>query len=168
VLGTLAGSVGAAFATLPLFRWTVAALLLTAAMILALLALARITGPLFPHSGFKKAPRPSSLHRLIGLLRGFFDRPIGWRGYGLGMILGFLPCGLVYSALVIAAATGKPLAGALALISFGLGTAPALLALGVLGLLAGRRWQAFGQKAAPVLLSLNALLLATLAFKAVL
>ncbi|MFY8106635.1 MAG: sulfite exporter TauE/SafE family protein [Elstera sp.] len=165
LLGMLAGGLGAAFATLPLFRWAVAILLLMAAMMLALLALTPITGPRFTRSGLKST---SAVHRMIGPLRGFFDRPIGWRGYGLGMMLGFLPCGLIYSALVVAAATGKPLAGALALTSFGLGTAPALIALGVLGQLAGRRWQALGQKAAPVLLGLNALLLSALAWKAVL
>ncbi len=168
LLGMLAGSLGAAFATLPLFRWAVAALLLVAAMMLALLAVEPVTGQIFSRPGLSASQQPSPVQRLIGPLRGLFDRPIGWRGYSLGMILGFLPCGLIYSALVVAAATGKPLAGALALASFGLGTVPALVALGLLGQLAGRRWRNFGQKAAPVLLGVNALLLSALAWKAVL
>jgi sulfite exporter TauE/SafE len=168
LLGLITGGIGAAFAETPLFRWAVAALLLAAAMMLGMLALRTVGGPLFASNGRAASGAVPFTQRLIGPLRRFFDRPLGWRGYGLGMILGFLPCGLVYAALTVAAATGKPLAGALALACFGLGTVPTLVALGLLGHLAGRRWQAFGQKAAPVLLGLNAVLLSALAWKAVL
>ncbi|MCB2099312.1 MAG: sulfite exporter TauE/SafE family protein, partial [Rhodobacterales bacterium] len=41
--------------------------------------------------------------------RPLFDRPVGWRGYLLGILLGFLPCGLLYGALAAAAAGGDPL-----------------------------------------------------------
>jgi uncharacterized protein len=46
-----------------------------------------------------------------------------------GLLLGFLPCGLSYSAVIAATARGGPLSGAVALALFGLGTAPALLGL---------------------------------------
>lgn len=49
-----------------------------------------------------------------------------------GMAWGFLPCGLVYSALGLAALSGSALAGATTMIGFGLGTVPALAALAVL------------------------------------
>jgi len=49
----------------------------------------------------------------------------------LGLIWGWLPCGLVYSVLVWAISTGNPLHGAALLFSFGLGTLPNLLAMGV-------------------------------------
>jgi sulfite exporter TauE/SafE len=45
----------------------------------------------------------------------------------IGLFLGLLPCGLLYSALIAAVARGGPLDGAVALALFGLGTAPALL-----------------------------------------
>lgn len=45
----------------------------------------------------------------------------------MGLFLGLLPCGLIYSALIAAVARGGPLEGATALAVFGLGTAPALL-----------------------------------------
>ena len=50
----------------------------------------------------------------------------------LGLGLGFLPCGLVYAALVVSA-TLPPLSSALAMAAFGVGTIPALasLALGI-------------------------------------
>ena len=46
------------------------------------------------------------------------------------MVWGWLPCGLVYSVLVWAIGAGGALKGALLLLSFGLGTLPALLAMG--------------------------------------
>ena len=48
----------------------------------------------------------------------------------LGMIWGWLPCGLVYSVLVWSISTADPLYGAALLLSFGLGTLPNLLAMG--------------------------------------
>jgi sulfite exporter TauE/SafE len=45
----------------------------------------------------------------------------------VGLFLGLLPCGLLYSAVVASVALGGPLQGAAALAAFGLGTAPALL-----------------------------------------
>jgi len=48
-----------------------------------------------------------------------------------GMATGLLPCGLVYATLGIAVASGDPLTGGLAMAAFGLGTAPALAALGL-------------------------------------
>lgn len=45
----------------------------------------------------------------------------------IGLFLGLLPCGLLYSAVVAAAPRGGPLAGATALAVFGVATAPALL-----------------------------------------
>lgn len=49
----------------------------------------------------------------------------------LGAIWGWLPCGLVYSVLVWSISTGDPIKGALLLLSFGLGTLPNLLAMGL-------------------------------------
>lgn len=49
----------------------------------------------------------------------------------LGLVWGWLPCGLVYSVLIWAMAAGSVRHGALLMFSFGLGTLPALLAMGV-------------------------------------
>ncbi len=47
----------------------------------------------------------------------------------VGVLNGFLPCGLVYVALAGALATGKILSGSLFMIAFGLGTFPAMISL---------------------------------------
>ena len=52
------------------------------------------------------------------------------QAWWLGMVWGWLPCGLVYSVLVWALAAGSAGGGALLMASFGLGTLPTLLALG--------------------------------------
>ena len=50
--------------------------------------------------------------------------------FTLGLTLGFLPCGLVYAALLKAVETGSALAGAFTMLAFGGGTAVALLTVG--------------------------------------
>jgi uncharacterized protein len=50
----------------------------------------------------------------------------------LGMLWGWLPCGLVYSVLATALVSGSAIRGALAMLVFGLGTLPNLLLAGIL------------------------------------
>jgi len=52
------------------------------------------------------------------------------RAIGFGALWGFLPCGLVYTALGLAAASGSAASGALTMLAFGAGTLPALLLIG--------------------------------------
>jgi hypothetical protein len=51
------------------------------------------------------------------------------KALGLGALWGWLPCGLVYSTLTWALASGSALTGASIMLFFGLGTVPALVAL---------------------------------------
>lgn len=50
----------------------------------------------------------------------------------LGLVWGWIPCGLVYSTLALALASGSPQRGALVMLAFGLGTLPNLLAAGLI------------------------------------
>jgi hypothetical protein len=68
--------------------------------------------------------------RIEPLGRRFFPVRTPARALGIGLVWGWLPCGLVYSVLVWAVGAGGPAQGALLLLSFGLGTLPVLLALG--------------------------------------
>lgn len=52
--------------------------------------------------------------------------------YFVGMVWGWLPCGLVYSMLTLSLGSGSATKGALLMLSFGLGTLPNLLAIGLL------------------------------------
>jgi sulfite exporter TauE/SafE len=49
----------------------------------------------------------------------------------LGSLWGWLPCGLVYSVLIAAIATGNAVSGGLLMLAFGLGTLPTLLTMGM-------------------------------------
>jgi hypothetical protein len=63
---------------------------------------------------------------------------------GLGALWGFLPCGLVMTALGLATTSGTAAEGAATMLAFGLGTVPALVAVGALsaelGAWAKRLW----------------------------
>ncbi len=64
---------------------------------------------------------------------------VGLRGsLLLGMLWGWLPCGLIYSMLLVAALAGSAFMGAATMLCFGIGTAPAVLAV---GLFSGQVWR---------------------------
>lgn len=50
--------------------------------------------------------------------------------FGLGLLWGWLPCGMVYSTLAWSATSGDPIKSALLMLAFGAGTLPMLLAMG--------------------------------------
>lgn len=54
------------------------------------------------------------------------------QAFPLGLLWGWLPCGLVYSALATALTAGSVGRGALTMVAFGLGTLPNLLLAGIL------------------------------------
>lgn len=51
------------------------------------------------------------------------------RALAFGMLWGWMPCGLVYSVLLVAALSAHPLQAAAIMLTFGLGTLPAMLAV---------------------------------------
>ncbi len=53
------------------------------------------------------------------------------QAFALGALWGWLPCGLVYSVLISALASGSAFAGATTMLAFGLGTLPNLIAMGL-------------------------------------
>ena len=90
--------------------------------------------------------------QFFGFLQGFHRVAIGFGGSTLaaslrslqtsqspaapvafGVFNGFLPCPLVYAFAAQAASTAAPLSGLLVMLSFGLGTFPAMLMMGGVG-----------------------------------
>lgn len=82
--------------------------------------------------------------RLQPLTRRFLPVQGPAQALPLGLLWGWLPCGLVYSALTTALAAGSALQGALLMLAFGLGTLPNLLLAG----LVFARFKRFAQAAA--------------------
>ena len=75
-----------------------------------------------------------SVHDLLGrLLAATVQTPSAATPLALGVLNAFLPCHLVLAAVAVAAGTGSVLGGAATMLAFGLGTVPALMAVGGLG-----------------------------------
>ena len=70
--------------------------------------------------------------RIQPLTRRFLPATSVSRALPLGMLWGFLPCGMVYSVLSTALLTGSAPRGAALMLAFGLGTLPNLLLAGLL------------------------------------
>ena len=68
--------------------------------------------------------------KLSPLLRHFLPVSTPGRALGAGFLWGALPCGLVYSAVAMAATSGTAPGGSLVMLAFWLGTVPALLLAG--------------------------------------
>lgn len=60
------------------------------------------------------------------ILPSLLQNPKGLNGYFLGVILGFIPCGLLYGAFLLAGATTNPAFAGFGMCLFGLATFPAL------------------------------------------
>ncbi|MFN0275398.1 MAG: sulfite exporter TauE/SafE family protein [Chitinophagales bacterium] len=70
------------------------------------------------------------LHRLF---KGVANKNKNLVSLASGVVNGLLPCGLVYIALSAALAIGKPTDSALYMLSFGIGTVPAMLIISLTG-----------------------------------
>lgn len=91
-----------------------------------------------------------------------------WSFYGLGMLNGFLPCGLVYFFLASAATSGSFVWGGIIMLIFGLSTLPALLGLGfMVGFLHGNGLREVMIKIASVIIMVYGLYMAYLGYSAV-
>ncbi len=154
-LGASAALFGETLSGFPLFRFVSAALLSLAAGLFLWQAFA----PVLQSGGRYSALWAETVAKAAAR----FLEPGVLNGYGLGVLLGAIPCGLVYAALAGSAALADPLLGALGMIAFGLGTVPMLAGIGLTGQLTMNRMRRFSRVAQPFVLTLNAGLLLILA-----
>lgn len=70
-------------------------------------------------------------NRIAPAAKGFLPVTSVPKALGLGLLWGWLPCGLVYSVLLLAATTANGAHGALVMIAFGIGTMPAMVLTGL-------------------------------------
>jgi sulfite exporter TauE/SafE len=147
-------------ARLPELRWIPAIALLVGALLFLMLGVRGLRGSL--ESGLLSGAGVGA--KLGHLARPLFAKPWGWRGVGLGMVLGFLPCGLLYAAIGAAAATSDPVAAAMSMAMFTLGTFPVLWLVGYLGGWVQRRWNKWARPVLPAIALLNAIVLGGMAW----
>jgi uncharacterized protein len=69
---------------------------------------------------------------VLNAARSILSLPSWLRFILLGLVLGFLPCGLSYTIFIAAAGTGSPLQGMTLAVLFGVGTLPALVLFGTI------------------------------------
>lgn len=121
-LGIIVGSIGITIETLGFLQW----LSIFAGIFLILFAWRKwFSTKLFskiPNLGIQKGIS-KSLGKVIKSKSPF---KIGT----LGLLNGLLPCGMVYAALVNALLAGNPAGSAYAMIAFGIGTLPSMMAVG--------------------------------------
>lgn len=126
LLGAIAGALGGGIASVGRLAGIekTGSILAGAFMILTALAL---SGWMARPATVQIGASPSIVSRLAGrLLRaGSASNKLL-----LGLVMGLLPCGMVYAALLKAVEAGTPLDGALSMLAFGAGTSGALLAIG--------------------------------------
>ncbi len=128
--GLLAGALGAASAHLG-EQWTLRiglyllANLMLVAMGLYLLGLTRALA-------WSERAGQGLWRRLQPLTKRFLPARRASQAFPLGLLWGWLPCGLVYSVLATALVSGSPLRGGAVMLAFGLGTLPNLLLAGLL------------------------------------
>ena len=167
LLGVMAGFFADSITVLTKIWWLGPMLLLCAALfflVFGVIGLVPHLAGLFPNVAGGNAAG-AWWNRVVGdRIKPLFGAPFGWRGYLLGIMLGFIPCGLIYGALVLAAAGGNVLTGGFVMAVFGLGTVPMLFATGVIGQYATRRFRAFMAPVGRGLMVVNAIILAMLAF----
>lgn len=84
---------------------------------------------------------PTGLLRPAGKL---ISSPSAQAKFALGLLMGFLPCGLIYAALMKAIATATPAGGALSMLAFGIGTSVALVVVGLGSSVATRKIARWG------------------------
>ncbi len=78
----------------------------------------------------------AAIRRGIG---GFMQSPSAGGKFAMGLLLGFLPCGLVYAALLKAMGTAGAFSGCLTMMSFGCGSVAPLTTIGMFSSSLARR-----------------------------
>jgi hypothetical protein len=125
--GALTGAAGAAGLALrgePLTQQ-----FLLATMSVALIVIAACIAGVTPLVRAIEGAGAVAWRRIQPYSRWFLPANTPARAFGLGLVWGWLPCGMVYVALIASLATADPLHGALVMAAFGAGTLPNLLAI---------------------------------------
>ncbi len=159
-LGAAAGG-AVGLASLGLSRSLLAVPLTVSAVLMLVQAASSL--PLPPRLRMHLAQPPIPIMAPLGRLMRATPGPR--RGFLIGLLLSALPCGLLYAALAAAAASGSALAGAIAMLAFVAGTAPALTGVALLGRFFGRRFGAGLRLFGGIALVANAAVLLALALR---
>lgn len=129
LIGLIVGLVGQIGISLDDTRWLQNGLYVAANILLLLLGL-YLAGLSTAATQIERIGRPiwKRLNPILNRLLPIKSVPAC---FGVGMLWGWLPCGLVYSASLYALGSGNVVQGGLYMLAFALGTLPNLLAMGI-------------------------------------
>jgi hypothetical protein len=150
LLGAVAGTFGAGFASIVGLGWERHVFIGLAIVLLLAPLLFRVRAVVLPPQWGELVTRTAGKVARLPGLGGDFP---------LGAALGFLPCGMIYTALAAAAGAGGALEGALAMAAFAAGTWIPLAVVGSLGATAGRQLREHLRRWAVPLVLVNVLTL---------
>lgn len=147
LLGAVFGLLGKGLHMAGFQRW--------ASIIVGVLMIAFVVIPLL----FKQMPSLNTVlegysSRMIGGFRTLFKSSSYPSLFGIGLLNGILPCGLVYVAVAGALNTGGVLPGMLYMALFGAGTVPVMLAVSLAGSMISLKLRIFINKMSPYVIVL--------------
>ncbi len=128
LIGGIVGWLGSAMAYTDQFKLVTRSLLLTSDLFIILVGLG--TAGLFSWLNASKLDFSGPMQAMTAAVHGLRKLPPALAALPLGLMFGFIPCGYLYAVAITAAQSAEVTTGALMLLAFGLGTAPALLFVG--------------------------------------
>ncbi|HEY5672560.1 MAG TPA: sulfite exporter TauE/SafE family protein [Malonomonas sp.] len=128
LIGLLVGWLGSALALKGSLLAVTRPLLLGSDVLVILIGLG--TAGLFSRLNLMTIEFAGPIRSLTQAVKGLRQLPPGLAALPLGLLFGFLPCGLLYAMALTAAQSADSLSGAIVMAAFGLGTAPSLLLVG--------------------------------------
>jgi sulfite exporter TauE/SafE len=123
LLGLLVGSIGISVNTLGILQW----ISILAGIFLIVYAWRKF----FTFRFAAKLPQLGIQQMISKNIGRILKSDLPLKPLFLGMLNGFLPCGMVYIALMNAILGGHPYTSALAMMAFGIGTLPSMIAVGL-------------------------------------
>ena len=146
LLGEIFGILGMTLGSVLAFKSFQGGLMLFAGIIMVLMGL-DLAGliPSLPQDSF------FGVNKFKKLVQSLLNRVNPSNIFGLGIVMGFLPCGMVYAVGAKAAATQSIWQGGLTMLVFGLGTFPAMVLTGITAHLISSRLKSTLYKIAAIL-----------------
>lgn len=127
-IGAVVGWLGSALAYTDQFKIVTRSLLLCSDLFVILIGLG--TAGMFAWLNVAKLDFPGPMRLMTTAVGGLRHLPPALAALPLGLLFGFIPCGYLYAVAITAAQSASVTTGALMLLAFGLGTAPALFLFG--------------------------------------
>ena len=128
---------------------------LWASVVIGVLMIVMVVVPLI----FKKLPSLNTIFegysaRLLSGFRAMFNKGGNSSLFGIGLLNGILPCGLVYVAVAGAINTGDVISAMIYMALFGAGTIPVMLAVSLAGTMISLKFRIFINKLSPYVIVL--------------